>query len=220
MIDLNGVTKQFESAGGIVTALNDFSLQVAAGEWLSVCGHSGSGKSTLLSLVGALTLPTSGSVTVAGRPVSSLSIPERAKYRSEVVGFVFQMFHLFPYLNVLDNVMVADDPQGSRRARAKELLEQFGMSHRLKHYPAQLSAGERQRTALARALLANPPLLLADEPTGNLDPANASEVLDIIDQFRQSGGTIVLATHDEAAAERGDRTIYLENGVMAVDRSV
>ncbi|MCR9120156.1 MAG: ABC transporter ATP-binding protein [bacterium] len=220
MIDLNGVTKQFESAGGTVTALNDFSLQVAAGEWLSVCGHSGSGKSTLLSLVGALTLPTSGSVTVAGRPVSSLSIPERAKYRSEVVGFVFQMFHLFPYLNVLDNVMVADDPQGSRRARAKELLEQFGMSHRLKHYPAQLSAGERQRTALARALLANPPLLLADEPTGNLDPANASEVLDIIDQFRQSGGTIVLATHDEAAAERGDRTIYLENGVMAVDRSV
>lgn len=215
MIELVNVTKRFTSEAGPVDALKDFSLSVEAGQWVSVCGHSGSGKSTLLSLVGALATPTSGDITVAGRKLTEMNIADRALYREQVVGFVFQMFHLLPYLNVLDNVLVAARTSSDDRSKALELLNRFGLDHRLTHFPSQLSAGERQRTALARALLNDPPLLMADEPTGNLDPKNADEVLAIVDEFRNNGGTVLLATHDQTAAERGDRVIQLESGMLA-----
>lgn len=215
MIELVNVTKRFESESGPVEALRDFSLTVEAGQWVSVCGHSGSGKSTLLSLVGALATPTSGEITVADRKLTGMSVADRALFREQMVGFVFQMFHLLPYINVLDNVLVASSNSSEGRQKALDLLTRFQLDHRLQHFPSQLSAGERQRTALARALLNSPPLLLADEPTGNLDPKNAEEVLNIVQEYCQNGGTVLFATHDQVAAERGDRVVTLNSGVLA-----
>ncbi|HRX81205.1 MAG TPA: ATP-binding cassette domain-containing protein, partial [Pirellulaceae bacterium] len=170
--------------------------------------------STLLALLGGLAVPNTGSISVAGRDVGKLSSSERARFREENVGFVFQMFHLLPYLSVLDNVLVAA-PAASRstsRDYAKQLLSGFGMDERITHRPSQLSAGERQRVAMARALLNRPKLLLADEPTGNLDEKNAEALLDFLGGFHREGGTIVLATHDDRAAERADRIIELASG--------
>jgi ABC-type lipoprotein export system ATPase subunit len=194
--------------------VDDLTLSIEAGEFVALKGHSGSGKSTLLAILGGLALPNSGSVVVAGHDVGKLSSSGRARFREENVGFVFQMFHLLPYLNVLDNVLVAA-PAATRvasREYAKQLLNEFGMSERITHHPSQLSAGERQRVAMARALLNRPKLLLADEPTGNLDEKNADALLDFLGGFHQEGGTIVLATHDERAAGRADRIIEMSSG--------
>ena len=219
MIALEDVHKVYQTAQGEVRALDGISLNIGAGEFVAVRGPSGCGKSTLLSMVGGLALPTSGSVIVAGAEISAQSPSQRAKFRGDNVGFVFQMFHLLPYLTVIDNVLVAakNGAADKSRAAAEALLERFGLGPRLLHHPAELSAGERQRAAMARALLNQPKLLLADEPTGNLDPKNAEAVLDLIGEFHQEGGTVLLVTHDDKAAAKAQRTIMLESGQLAAE---
>ncbi len=217
MIVLNEVCKCFRAAHGEVKALDGVSLQIEQHEFVAIQGKSGSGKSTLLSLIGGLSLPTAGTVLVEQHDLASLTSAERARYRNEHVGFVFQLFHLLPYLNVVDNVLLAAPNTAARaelRQEAARLLERFGLDQRRWHRPAQLSAGERQRVAMARALLNQPKLLIADEPTGNLDRENASVLLDLLGDFHAGGGTILLATHDEAAAERAQRKLVLSHGEL------
>jgi ABC-type lipoprotein export system ATPase subunit len=218
VIRLDNVSKVYASKAGTVRALDGVSLHVAPGEFVAVCGPSGCGKSTLLLVSAALTSVTSGSVVVDAVDLASLSSFARAEWRGENVGFVFQMFHLLPYLNVLENVRVAARGGGSTR-RASDLLERCGLSHRLRHRPDQLSVGERQRVAVARALVNEPRLILADEPTGNLDPANAAIVLEMLAAFHREGGTVLLVTHDESAAKRAGRIVRLENGRVVGARS-
>lgn len=219
MIEMEGVSKVFKTRNGDVRALDDVTFRVDDGEFVAMRGPSGCGKSTLLSLVGGLALPTSGRVAVAGNEVSGMSAAQRAEFRIDNVGFVFQMFHLLPYLTVLDNVLVAA-PTGARSTaedRAKELLDAFKLSDRLSHRPGQLSVGQRQRVATARALLNRPALLLADEPTGNLDPDNAASLLDTLVEFHSGGGTILVVTHDPQAAERAGRVMHLDEGKIRAD---
>jgi ABC-type lipoprotein export system ATPase subunit len=217
VIQLENVSKVYKTNNGTVRALDDVTLTVEQGQYVAVSGPSGCGKSTLLTIVGTLGTPSSGKVTVAGSNVSAMSPSARARFRASHIGFVFQTFHLLPYLTVVENVMaavVADQAAGARQ-RAGEILEKFQMGHRLGHRPGQLSTGECQRVAIARAMINRPKLILADEPTGNLDPANAKEVLDLLGMFHQDGGTILLVTHEEEAASRAGRTILLEQGRVA-----
>lgn len=221
MIQLDAVSKHYPATGQPVRALDDVTLTIGRGEFVSVRGPSGCGKSTLLSLVGGLATPTSGTLTVAGQVVSELSPAARAQFRAEHVGFVFQLFHLLPFLNVLENVQVGSRARHleSDNQRAAEILNTFGLGERLAHLPSQLSAGERQRAAMARALLTEPDLLLADEPTGNLDPESASLVLELIEQFHAEGGTVLLVTHDDRASASAERTIRLKNGQLVEQES-
>ena len=214
MIELQNVSKVFATPQGDVRALDDATLRIEDGEFVAICGPSGCGKSTLLSLVGGLALPTSGKVTVAGQPISELSPAERAAFRADNLGFVFQLFHLLPYLTVLDNVRLAATSRTRAAAgeRAEELLVRFGLQDRLFHHPGELSVGQRQRVAMARALLNRPRLLLADEPTGNLDPENAAAVLDLLSEYQAEGGTILLVTHEAYAAERAKRLVTMSQG--------
>ncbi|MEQ8787583.1 MAG: ABC transporter ATP-binding protein [Pirellulaceae bacterium] len=214
MISFQEVSKVYRNAVREVRALDNVSLEIGAGEFVAVRGHSGCGKSTMLALAGGLALPSSGRVEVAGSVISSLSASQRAKFRADNIGFVFQLFHLLPYLNVLDNVLVAasEGDRQAARGKAMQLLEKFGLADRLTHRPAELSAGERQRVAMARALLNHPRLLLADEPTGNLDPKNAAAVLDLLAEFHRDGGAVLLVTHDEKASDYAQRTIELAQG--------
>lgn len=214
MIEFQHVAKIYSASGGSVRALDDVSLQVAAGEFVAIRGPSGCGKSTLLSLAGGLDTPTAGRVIVADRDLGQLAPGALARFRAEKLGFVFQMFHLLPYLNVLENVLVAALPGQAAVARpkAEALLDKFGLSARRRHRAAQLSVGERQRVAVARALLNEPRLLLADEPTGNLDPENARATLDLLRDFQRQGGAVLLVTHDDAAAVYADRTIHMRAG--------
>lgn len=214
MITFENVSKIYQTAKGEVRALDDVSFSIETGEFVAVCGLSGCGKSTLLSLTGGLAIPTKGKVTVFGDLISGMNSAERAEYRAENVGYVFQMFHLLPYLTVLDNVLVAAHNQTAdvSRGEAESLLEQFDLLDRTTHLPSELSAGERQRVAMARALLNHPKLLLADEPTGNLDPKNAAGVVDLLNQYHNEGGTVILVTHDEKAAHHAARVIELDKG--------
>jgi len=214
MIRLENVSKVYRTANGPVHALREVTLDVEPGEFVAVQGPSGCGKSTLLLIVGGLSMPTSGRVVVGGEELPAVSPAERAKFRAERVGFVFQMFHLLPYLNVVQNVVAAALPgrHAAARQRAAELLEKFQLGHRLSHRPAELSAGERQRVAIARALVNQPDLLLADEPTGNLDPQSATGVLDLLGEFHCDGGTVLLVTHQQQAAGYAGRTIQLQDG--------
>ena len=217
MIRLENVSKVYRAAKGDVHALRDVTLDIATGEFVAVCGPSGCGKSTLLSLVGGLSTPTAGRIDVAGEEISSLPAGQLAHFRGRHIGFVFQMFHLLPYLDVVHNVLVGASKQmasAATRERAEQLLVQFGLQDRLAHRPGQLSAGERQRVAMARALLHEPDLLLADEPTGNLDPASADALLELLGNFRATGGTILLATHDARAGECADRVVRLRSGQL------
>ena len=214
MIRLENVSKIYRTGKGDLHALKDVTLDVATGEFVAVCGPSGCGKSTLLSLVGGLATPTSGRIEVAGQEISSLNAGQLAHFRGKHIGFVFQMFHLLPYLDVLPNVMVGAPTHAATRDRAEQLLVQFGLQERLTHRPGQLSAGERQRVAMARAMLHEPDLLLADEPTGNLDPVSADLLLDLLGEYRTAGGTILLVTHDARAGERADRVVRLRSGQL------
>ncbi|MBN2476832.1 MAG: ABC transporter ATP-binding protein [Pirellulales bacterium] len=216
MIHLEEVNKIYPTANGPVHALRDLSIDVEQGEFVAVRGPSGCGKSTLLMTVGGLVALTSGRVVVAGEDLRGASPATKARFRAEKIGFVFQMFHLLPYLTVLENVAAgaARGQQGAARRRAGELLDKFGLPHRLKHRPAELSAGERQRVAIARALVNRPQLVLADEPTGNLDPDNAGVVLDLLASFHHEGGTVLLVTHQERAASCAQRTILLRDGAI------
>ncbi|MCH6550970.1 MAG: ABC transporter ATP-binding protein [Planctomycetes bacterium] len=207
-----------------VPVLKGASLHVRAGEWVAVLGPSGCGKSTLLHLLGDLDRPDAagGDVFVEGRQLSALSRAERNRYRNRFVGFVFQFYHLLPELNVLENTLLPSlvglgrwayyRRIGQLRRQASELLDSFGLSHRLQHRPRELSGGERQRVAIARALMNQPKILLADEPTGNLDEKTGEEILELIAEQHRRGLTIVMVTHDPAIARRADRLVRLHDG--------
>lgn len=216
ILDIRDLAKQYPGPSGTVHALAGVSLQVAAGEFVAVQGPSGCGKSTLLLTAGGLLRPEAGQVRIAGQDPYALPPEARATFRAARIGFVFQQFHLVPYLSILDNVLAPSLalPQPDSRARALELIARFGLLHRQRHLPEQLSMGERQRTALARALLNRPQLLLADEPTGNLDRDNAALVLAALTEFARAGGAVLLVTHDSTAAGRACRTATMENGVV------
>lgn len=206
---------------GLVAALVDVELEVFAGEYVAIIGPSGSGKSTLLNLLGALDRPSSGEIFFDGKPLSAIT--DLDGLRARQIGFVFQSFHLLPMLTAAENVQTPmfEGPLGpaARAARAAELLELVGMAHRADHLPKQLSVGERQRVAIARSLANRPPLLLADEPTGNLDTKTAHAVFDLLDRLhRQQGVTIVLITHDRELAARAQRVFEIRDGRLSASR--
>ncbi|MBL4640847.1 MAG: ABC transporter ATP-binding protein [Verrucomicrobiales bacterium] len=219
MIRCEEVTKIFCKNGSKITSLDRFTAEVAEGEFVAVRGPSGSGKTTLLLTLGGMQRPSDGSVQLAGRDLYALSPAERARLRSSEIGFVFQMFHLVPYLDLLGNVLLAcpGKPSAEVRKRAGGLMDELGLADRASHRPGELSAGERQRLAVARALLNRPKLILADEPTGNLDPENAAEVIRHLAEFHRGGGTVVLVTHGAAADAHADRTLRLEQGRLVAN---
>jgi len=216
MIQLEMLSKVFRKGSRKVRALDGIGLQVEQGEFVVIRGPSGSGKTTLLLAVGGMLRPTSGRIAIGGRDVYAMSERERARFRAENVGFVFQMFHLVPYLTLLENVLLARGtrPGGAPRERALELLKRLGLSDRRSHRPSELSAGEKQRTAIARALLNEPKVILADEPTGNLDPDNAEEVIEALAGYHRGGGTILLVTHGTSADRHAGRVVKLRAGRM------
>ena len=209
------VTKQY-AAGTTVTALDDVSLSLPRGSYTAIMGPSGSGKSTLLNLVGGLDTPSAGRVTVDGHDVSTADEAERAAIRGTEIGFVFQTFNLMPRLTAVENValpLVFDGwSREDRRQRARELLESVGLGDRVDHVPSELSGGQRQRVAIARALAPDPALILADEPTGNVDTETGATILDIFDDLHAAGNTILLVTHERHVAERAERIVHVEDG--------
>jgi ABC-type lipoprotein export system ATPase subunit len=216
MIKFEGVNKTFPSRDGIVSALSHIDLEIEKGQFVVFRGPSGCGKTTLLMTMAGILGPTSGSVKVDGNDLYASGSIKRNKIRAQYFGFVFQMFHLVPYLNVVENVILAGPAAGQKtdKAKAKELLETLGLSERIRHTPSQLSSGEKQRVALARALFNNPPILIADEPTGNLDTDNAAIVHSHLSQYHQQGGTVVLVTHDSSVDLQADREIIMEKGQL------
>ena len=215
MIRLESVSKIVRSGPDELTILHPLDLEVPGGQFLSIVGPSGSGKSTLLGLIAGLDAPTSGRIEIDGADLTALDEDALARLRGAKIGFVFQFFHLLPSLTALENVLVPMEIAGlsGAEARARELLREVGLSERTHHYPSQLSGGEQQRVALARALANDPPILLADEPTGNLDSANGRHIVEILLGIHERRGTtIVLATHDQELAEKADRLLVLKGG--------
>jgi putative ABC transport system ATP-binding protein len=205
-----------EENGGSIRALDDFSLTVAPGEWVSIMGPSGSGKSTLVNLIGCLDRPTTGEIWLDSQNVASISAVELNRVRAEKIGFVFQQFHLIPYLTAVENVMLAQYFHSmTDEKEALEALERVGLKDRCHHVPSQLSGGEQQRVCIARALINDPKIILADEPTGNLDAQNEEIVLRLLREFHQQGRTIVMVTHDPVVARLADRRIELHHGKIA-----
>ena len=220
MIKLNNVSRLYpakaEANGGVIRALDDFSLSVTRGEWIAVMGPSGSGKSTLVNLIGCLDRPTTGEIWLDGENVASISSAELNRVRAEKIGFVFQQFHLIPYLSALENVMLAQYFHSmTDEQEALEALERVGLKERAHHLPSQLSGGEQQRVCIARALINDPKIVLADEPTGNLDAVNEEIVLRLLRDLHQQGRTIVMVTHDPVVARLADRRIELHHGKIA-----
>ena len=214
LLEIRDLKKSYRGPKGVVQALDGVSLSLGAGEFVAVQGPSGCGKTTLLLAAGGLLEPDGGEVMVNGHSPYPLPPEARARFRAEHIGFVFQQFHLIPYLTVVENVLApvlalgrADAP-----ARAQQLVGELGLEPRASHKPGALSTGERQRVALARALLHRPALLLADEPTGNLDEVNASQVLDHLAAFARAGGAVLLVTHDSKAAARAGRVLRMKSG--------
>jgi len=214
MLELSNVGKTYQTGPKTVRAVENVSLSVRGGEMVCIRGPSGCGKTTLLLMCGALLRPSAGAVRVDGVDPYALAPNARSAFRAQRIGFVFQQFHLVPYLTVLQNVLTPSvpNPRPDAVARAHRLLAEFGLEPRAHHLPAELSVGERQRAALARALLNAPRLLLADEPTGNLDPANATAVLDALRNYAGQGGAVLLVTHDPGATTRASRTLTMEAG--------
>jgi len=214
---IDTLCKSFPTEREEVQAVVDVSLEVAAGEFVALRGPSGCGKSTLLMMAGGLLEPTSGSVEVNGTDLYSLDQNGRALFRAKNIGFVFQQFHLIPYLDVRDNILSASLATGnSDEGRVDELLEHFGLTARARHVPAALSTGEKQRAAMARALFNNPKLILADEPTGNLDRDNAETLLEQLSAFTGDGGAVLLVTHDTRVEERANRTVEISEGRLVI----
>jgi len=209
------VTKEY-TIGNTVTALDNVSLSLSRGSYTAIMGPSGSGKSTLLNLVGGLDTPSAGRVTVDGHEVSAESEAERAAIRGTEIGFVFQTFNLMPRLTAVENValpLVFDGwSREERRQRARDLLSDVGLGDRLDHVPSELSGGQRQRVAIASALAPDPALILADEPTGNVDTDTGANILDIFDELHEAGNTILVVTHERHVAERADRIVHVEDG--------
>src|SRR6266852_9482450 len=220
MIRLNHVSRFYpakaEAAGGVIRALDDFTLHVEPGEWIAVMGPSGSGKSTLINLIGCLDSPSIGEIWLDGENVARLNSSELTRVRAEKIGFIFQQFHLIPYLTALENVMLAQYFHSMTDEReALESLSRVGLKDRGDHLPAQLSGGEQQRACIARALINDPKIILADEPTGNLDALNEEIVLRLLRELHQQGRTIVMVTHDPVVARLADRRIELHHGKIA-----
>jgi putative ABC transport system ATP-binding protein len=215
MIELRGVSKTVQSGGHPLTILHPLDLTVAAGQCLAIVGPSGSGKSTLLGLIAGLDAPSSGQIFIDGVDITALDEDRLARLRGDKIGFVFQFFHLVPSLTALENILVPMEIAGRRdaRRRAQILLDEVGLHDRGHHYPSQLSGGEQQRIAIARALANDPPLILADEPTGNLDSANGASILELLIAVRKTRGvTLVLVTHDPTVAAIADAQLTLRDG--------
>ena len=217
MIKIENLTRVFKTQGETVTALNSVNLQIRESEIVAIMGRSGSGKSTLLNILGCMDKPTSGNYFLAGQDVSQLNDDELSKIRNQRIGFVFQGFHLLPKLNAIDNVMLPlrysrNTNANDGEAKAKELLIRVGLEERLYHMPNQMSGGQIQRVAIARALINNPDILLADEPTGNLDSAISDQIMELLTELNQAGQTIVMVTHEDDIAEYANRTIHFLDG--------
>jgi putative ABC transport system ATP-binding protein len=211
-VEVAGLSRRF----GPLRALDDLSLSIEEGEWVAVTGPSGSGKTTLLNILSGLDRASAGSVKVGGVDLASLPARELARYRQRTIGLVFQQFHLIPYLTALENVMLAQYVHSmTDRPEAEEALRRVGLGERMHHLPSQLSGGEQQRVCIARALINQPPLILADEPTGNLDAVNEAVVMTLLADLHQRGHTLILVTHDATIAARADREIRLEHGRLA-----
>jgi putative ABC transport system ATP-binding protein len=216
MLQLDGVTKIYNGSSVPVHALHDLSLQIEEGEFVAVMGPSGSGKSTLLTVLGAMNPPSQGTVTIDGIDIYSLTTEEQADFRHEYVGFVFQQLQILPYLTALENVLlsltIARSSNKEKRARAREALARVGLEGKEDRLPYQLSGGEQGRVAVARAIVNQPPLLLADEPTGSLDQATGSQVLKLLRELNGLGQTVVMVTHDLQAAGHAERTVHILDG--------
>lgn len=223
MIELAGIHRTFEVGGQPVRALRDVNLHIAAGEYVSIMGASGSGKSTLLNLLGCLDRPSAGSYRFGGQETAAMSELELSNLRRHRIGFVFQFFHLVPRLTAAGNVelpmVFAGVPPAERRERAAQALARVGLTPRAEHRPSQLSGGEQQRVAIARAVVMRPSLLLADEPTGNLDSASGREIVDLIEGMNAEGLTLVVVTHDPLLGARARRQVRLADGVVVADQA-
>ncbi len=221
MIRLENLCRDFQVGDQVVHALDHVDLEIQSGEYISVMGPSGSGKSTLLNLLGLLDKPTSGSYWLNDADVSSLDDDALAEQRQQNIGFIFQSFHLIPRLNALENVelpmLLAGEPVAARRERAREVLESVGLATRLHHRPDQLSGGERQRVAIGRAIVMKPGLLLADEPTGNLDSRSGEEVIELVEQLNRDGISLMVVTHDREIGRRARRHLTLHDGKIVRD---
>jgi putative ABC transport system ATP-binding protein len=223
VIKLEGLTKVFLTDEVETHALSGIHLEIKRGDYISIAGPSGCGKSTLLSILGLLDSPSEGDYTLNGKPVQELKHSERARVRNREIGFIFQAFNLIGDLTVYENVELPltyrGMPSSERRKRVQESLEKVEMAHRMKHYPSQLSGGQQQRVAVARALGGQPSILLADEPTGNLDSRNGEAVMDLLNELHQEGATICMVTHDPRYASYADRTIHLFDGRIVEENS-
>jgi putative ABC transport system ATP-binding protein len=223
LIRLQGIRKVFYTDEVETHALADVHLDIGQGEYVAVAGPSGCGKTTLLSILGLLDAPTEGSYSLAGEAVASLSAAERARIRNRQIGFVFQAFNLIGDLTVAENVELPLTYRGlsaaDRRKRVQDALDRVGMAHRLKHYPSQLSGGQQQRVAVARAVAGEPAILLADEPTGNLDSKNGEAVMDLLRELHRQGSTICTVTHDARYAAHADRTVHLFDGRIVDEKT-
>jgi putative ABC transport system ATP-binding protein len=224
LIALAGIKKVFYTDEVETHALSDIHLEIRKGEYLAIAGPSGCGKTTLLSILGLLDSPTDGSYTLDGQPVSRLTAAERARVRNRQIGFIFQAFNLIGDLTVYENVELPltyrGMPAEERRSRVQSALERVGMSHRMKHFPAQLSGGQQQRVAVARAVAGDPAILLADEPTGNLDSTNGEAVMELLRELHQGGATICMVTHDARYARHAERSVHLFDGKVVEERQL
>ncbi|MCI9405778.1 MAG: ABC transporter ATP-binding protein [Oscillospiraceae bacterium] len=220
-IQLTNISKVYGEGAAQVSALRHLSLSVNRGEFVTVIGHSGSGKSTLMNLLGCLDVPTEGEYLLDGEPVFRLRDRQLSAIRNRQIGFIFQSFHLIPGLSALENVqlplMYRGIPRSRRRVLAVRALEQVGLSQRMQHKPSQLSGGQQQRVAIARAVAGAPPVLLADEPTGNLDSASGRQIMELLTDLWRQGRTLILITHDPAVAQMAPRTVHIQDGVILPD---
>lgn len=217
MYELSELTKKYETKRGPISALNKVSLSIPTGQMVAIQGPTGGGKSTLLQMLGALERPTSGTVTLGGEELSAMPDSRLAEIRARTIGFIFQGFNLIPTLTAQENVETALAPLGlsnsDRRLRARAALEKVGLGERLTHHPAELSGGQQQRVAIARALVKEPKVLLADEPTGNLDEQTRDEIMELLEGlWRDEGLTLIIVTHDSAVAKRAERRLHLKHG--------